>query len=58
MKHTTDSLKLLAFLEKYPNNWHSVALDMQTLKAFCKLVQLKYDVELNKYKQIRLIRGK
>jgi hypothetical protein len=56
MKHSRDSKKLLDFLEKYPNVYHSISLDSQTLKAFLQLVKLSYDVELNRYKQIKLVR--
>lgn len=32
--HTNDSLKMIEFLQKYPNQWHSIAKDKRTLKAF------------------------
>ena len=35
--HTNDSLNLLAFLEKYPNQWHGYSGDKRTLKAVERL---------------------
>jgi hypothetical protein len=37
MNHTTDSLNMMYFLEKYPNQWHSLARNKKTLKAFNRL---------------------
>ena len=35
--HTNDSLNLSQFLEKYPSQWHSLAKDKKTRKAFDRL---------------------
>lgn len=40
MNNTKDSLKLMAFLEKYPNQWHSLATDKKTVRAFERLQAL------------------
>jgi hypothetical protein len=40
MTNTKDSLKLMQFLENYPNQWHSLAKDARTAKAFKRLQSL------------------
>lgn len=40
MTNTRDSLKLMQFLETYPNTWHSLAKDAKTKKAFNRLQEL------------------
>ena len=40
IRHTSDSLKMYEFLEKYPNQWHSLAKDQRTRKAFNRLQEL------------------
>jgi hypothetical protein len=40
MTNTKDSLKLMQFLEKYPNQWHSLATNKQTVRAFERLQAL------------------
>jgi len=37
---TKDARKLLAFLEKYPGQWHSYSRDNKTLKAVKRLMIL------------------
>jgi hypothetical protein len=37
MTNTKDSLKLMQFLENYPNQWHSLAKDAKTRRAFERL---------------------
>lgn len=38
--HTKDSLKMYEFLQKYPNQWHSIAKDKKTSKAFERVQEL------------------
>jgi hypothetical protein len=40
IRHTKDSLNLMYFLEKYPNQWNSLAKDKKSRKAFQRLQDL------------------
>ena len=54
LTHTIDSLKLYAFLEKYPNRWHTYGTDKKTLKALERVKILYPLVVTNEFNQMKL----
>ena len=46
-------VKLIKFLVRYPDKWHTFASDKQTVSIVCASVNLGI-VEINEYRQMRL----